>query len=388
MIRIMRTIKISLPLALLFLLSGHCKQIYNSPYVSPHTGYLVVEGYISGNTSTQFRLSRTIPLPGDSTIPMETNAQVQVEGSDNSIYPLPQQGNGIYGVDTLTLNPGAQYRLRINTVGGETYLSDYAPFRPTPAIDSINWNLEDSGGVDIYANTHDPTNSTHYYQWQFDETWEYHSAEDSYYKYRGDTTPVMVVPRLPSEHFYRCWHEGASTNILLGNSTKLSQDVIYRQQLNHISPGDQRLSVLYSILVRQYALTEDGYNFLTLMQKNTESLGSIFDVQPSETKGNIHCLTNPAEPVIGYVSAGTVQQQRIFINRTQLPKWNYYYNCENPDRSTPNIPDSIMALFGPNGGQTPVSVSLGPSVVWYNETYCLDCRQQGGSLLKPAFWPY
>jgi hypothetical protein len=81
----------------------------------------------------------------------------------------------------------------------------------------------------------------------------------------------------------------------------------------------QQLSVLYSIFVRQYALTEDGYNFLSLMQSNTESLGTIFDPQPSQLKGNIQCLTNPNEPVVGYVSAGTVQQQRIFISRNQLP---------------------------------------------------------------------
>src|ERR1700721_98996 len=149
-----------LKLKILLLLSGlaasqwRCVQKYNSPYVSPPTGYLVVEGYITGNGPTQFTLSRTIPLPGDSAIPMETGAKVQVEGNDNTIYPLVQQGNGIYGIDTLSLNPAAQYRLRINTSDGEQYLSDYVPYVATPPIDSISW-VYNSAGVNIYANTHD-----------------------------------------------------------------------------------------------------------------------------------------------------------------------------------------------------------------------------------------
>ena len=44
-----------------------------------------------------------------------------------------------------------------------------------------------------------------------------------------------------------------------------------------------------------------------LMQKNAESLGSIFDEQPTQITGNIHSVTNPSEQVIGYVSAGTVE---------------------------------------------------------------------------------
>ena len=86
-----------------------CKDPYISPYKAPPTGYLVVEGYISGNTTTQFTLSHTIELPGDSTIPTEDGATVQVEGNDNTVYPLHGQGTGIYSsVDTLSLNQQVQ----------------------------------------------------------------------------------------------------------------------------------------------------------------------------------------------------------------------------------------------------------------------------------------
>src|ERR1700761_113578 len=127
-------------LLFLFLLGAtwSCKDPYVSPYSKPATGYLVVEGYISGNSVTQFTLNRTITLPGDSALPTEDGATVLVQGSDSSFYPLKGIGNGIYSsVDTMKLNPQLQYRLAITLQSGKQYQSDFVPFKATPALDSI-----------------------------------------------------------------------------------------------------------------------------------------------------------------------------------------------------------------------------------------------------------
>lgn len=360
-----------------------CVQTYVSPYKSPPTGYLVVEGYISANSPTQYSLSRTIELPGDSTIPAVTGASVQVQGSDSSLYTLPDQGNGTYGGTTLALNPAVQYRLSIQTPNGESYLSDFVPLKVTPPIDSVNWVYSQYNGVNIYVNTHDPNNATRYYQWTYDQTWQYLMPEESYFIYEsaGDT----VVPRQPDQLVYRCWINSPSTGLLLDNTTKLAQDIVYEYPLVNIPNNTQPLGSLYSIQVSQYALTVAGYNFLTQMQTNTELLGSIFDVQPTELVGNIHCLNNPAEQVIGYISAGTVQQQRIFIAENQLPYWEYYISCENPNYVVANVPDSLEFYFK-NGGYTPISQT--PAGQWIsNQSNCIDCTTLGGSNQKPSFWP-
>ena len=211
-----------------------CVQTYVSPYKSPPTGYLVVEGYVSANTVTRYTLSHTIPLPGDSTIPVETGAKVQVEGNDNSIYPLIEQGNGVYGEDTLPLNTAVQYRLRINTANGESYLSDFVPYKPTPAIDSVNW-VFNSNGVTIYTNTHDPANSTRYYQWTYEQTWSYYSAEASTLMYQASTN--SLIPRPPDQQIYECWMDFQSSNIVIGSTAKpLAQDVVYEFPLVQIPP--------------------------------------------------------------------------------------------------------------------------------------------------------
>jgi len=387
MTSIVRNIK-TISVLFLLLLLGQCKETYVSPYKSPATGYLVVEGYIAAGP-TRFTISRVIALPGDSSIPTESHAKVQVEGNDNSVYPLTEKGNGVYSADTLPLNATGQYRLRIQTNNGEAYLSDYTSFRVTPAIDSISWQ-QLGDGVHIYANTHDPANATRYYQWQFDETWQYHMAEFSYYKFqpKNDTYPRdTVVLRADTDFVYNCWSSAVSTPLLLGSSAKLAQDVIYLAPLQVIYNGTQRLDELYSILVRQYALTKDAYDYLSLMKANSESLGSIFDAQPTVLKGNIHCLNNPGEPVIGYISAGTIQQQRIFIRRGQLSYWTYNIACEGIDTFVRVGKQDTFFKFG---SFTPLDIMLfdGRPVGWTaNQNSCIDCRVLGGVTKRPSFWP-
>jgi len=209
------------------------------------------------------------------------------------------------------------------------------------------------------------------------------------YKYLKDQN--KVVDRPASEQIYFCWKNAASSKLILGNSTKLAQDVIYLQLLDQIPPNTQPIGILFSIMVNQYALTEDGYNFLTLMQKNTESLGSIFDAQPSVLKGNIHCLSNPNEQVIGFVSAGTLEQKRLFIYQSQIPDWRYYVSCSLPDTIVGLDSGSLIQFFA-NSSYIPIEQHYpmgGPPDGWVaNVISCADCRVQGGTTTKPDFWPF
>lgn len=382
-----------LTVVLLSLLLWQCKQSYVSPYSPPVQGYLVVEGFIAGNGPTQFTLSRVIRLPGDSAIPPVTKAKVQVEGTDNTVFPLTETSGGVYIANTLPLNAGVRYRLRISTTDGNNYLSDTVPYRITPPIDSINW-IQDGNGVTIYANTHDPANASRYYQWQYVETWEYTAAEYSMYEFKAKSRSNgadSAVSRPDSDYIYTCYQGGHSTSLLLASSAKLAQDVIYRQKLQFIPRASVQMSVLYSIIVTQTALTQDAYNFLSLMKSNTESLGSIFDAQPSGLKGNIHSLTHPDETVVGYVSAGTIEQQRIFIHSRDVRNWGYSFQCSEPDTLVfDDTRGKYVDQFFAAGDFIPLDRVYGPFgfMGWTaNAVSCVDCRIQGGTTKKPSFWP-
>jgi hypothetical protein len=359
-----------------------CLQTYVSPYKSPPTGYLVVEGFIATNAPTQFSLTRVIGLAGDSTIPAVGGATVRVQGSDSSLYRIPELSGGLYGGITLYLDPTLQYRLLIQTPNGESYASDFVTTKITPPIDSVNWIYDPNNGVNIYVNTHDPNNATHYYRWTCEQTWQYDMAELSLYVY--DPYTNTVVPRQPNQYVYTCWKDVRSTTVMLGNTSKLSKDIVYDYPLVNIPNNSQQLEDLYSIQVTQSALTADAYNYLNQLLANTESLGSLFDIQPTLLTGNIHCLNNAAEPVIGYVSAGTIEVSRIFISRSQVPGWEYYSRCYGNDFLVKDFPDTVRYFFA-SGLYTPVVQTVGGWTA--NGSYCVDCTSLGGSNVKPSFWP-
>jgi hypothetical protein len=371
----------------LLLAAAGCKEKFDLPTDSPETGYLVIEGVISpGPDSTQITLSRTNKT-NSSTRQMEKGARVQVEGEDNSVQLLAESFDGIY-TSVVNINAATQYRLRVKTVAGKEYLSSYVPVKITPPIDSISWQ-RDNGGVRLHFNTHDPQNDTRYYRWDYKETWEFHSAFRSFLKYGDGTNTIGFkdsVRFLYDSTVYKCWRSASSNNIILGSSAKLSSDVISKEPFLFIPGADRRLSVLYSIYVRQYGLTKEAYEFLEKMKKNTEGTGSIFDPQPSQLNGNITCVTNPGEVVIGFVSICSVEDKRLFIRNSEVPGWNYRTNCF--EARVRNNPDSIDVVRGAGLVPTDALETFNNFIVYFgvSERDCVECTRTGTNV-RPSFWP-
>jgi hypothetical protein len=296
------------------MLFASCKDVYNPTVKNADLNYLVVEGNIVLGDSTFIRLSRTVAVSDTSIIQPERNATVSVEADDGTSFQLQNQFDGIYFSPPLNIDVAKTYRLHIFTADGKEYASEYVPVNLTPPIDSISWKLDPNKGVTIYANTHDATNNTQYYRWQFVETWEHGPKYLSELIY--DETIEYVRKRKPEEQIYRCWNIVTSGQIILTSTTGLSADVVHEKPLVQIPYGSEKIDRVYSINVTQNALTKEAFEFWTNLSKNTEQLGSIFDPQPFADFGNIHCLTNAEEPVLGYISACSTTQTRIFI------KWN------------------------------------------------------------------
>jgi hypothetical protein len=318
----------------------------------------------------------------------ETLAKVQLQGRDNSIYNFTEAAGGNYTFTQLNLNASQQYRLYIKTREGKEYASDYVKVKIAPPIDSVRWIRENGGGMQIYVNTHDPKNNTWYYRWTTEETWEFHSVFYTSITYSRDATNRIngVKWRRPDGQvepkLFTCWKGENSTSLILGSSARLSVDSIYKP-LIFIPYSSWKLSVLYSLMVKQYALSKEEYEFLAKMKTNSEETGNVFGRQPSELKGNIHCLSNPAEPVIGYIGIANRQEKRIWISRSDVPDWRYSMQCETHDVSrdsaefysnfTPTSPTEIDAF-----GVIQFYVAATPS--------CVDCTLRGSNV-KPSFWP-
>ena len=381
----LRVTKVIVLITLLF----SCREAYTPPQITANINYLVVEGLINtGTDSTIIKLSRTVRLNAKTTTQTETHAIVTVESDANASYPLKEITPGTYASAALGLSNTSRYRLRIitNTNTHTTYLSDFTMAKDSPPIDSVGYTIQPNG-LQVYVNTHDATNNTRYYRWDYVETWEFHPMFDA--NYIVNATGQIVV-RTAAQDIYTCWHTSASTDVALASSAKLTQDVIYNTVITTVPSASEKVSLGYSILVKQYALTLDAFNFWQNLKKNTELLGSIFDAQPSQIQGNIHNITDSTEPVFGYVSAGTSQQKRITVFYTSWPQgWgsdkSAYNNC---------LEDSVLikdeAIFqGGAPNQIPLDILFDkgyPIGYWGSSRQCVDCNLRGTNK-KPSFWP-
>lgn len=362
-----------------------CKEKYELPESAVDKNYLVVEGFINnGNALTEIKLSRTVKPQDTAYIMPEQNATVTVFGESGEVYNLTEENPGVYKGGPFSLDQSVKYGLKIQTTNGKEYESELSEVKTTPVIDSVSW-IREENGVRIYTTTHDPANASKYYAWRFDETWEFFSYSWSTYQYQESDT--SMIPRRDPESIYRCWQSARSTNILIGSSAKLSEDVIYMAPLTFVPDDSWKMSARYSILVNQRVLSKGAYDYLEKMKKNSEQLGSIFDPQPSSSGGNIRCISDPAEIVIGYMYVSSEVEHRIFIDRSQLPGWRYRFSCEND--TVPNIKDSLAYFFGAVKWQAIAPItSMGGAITGYSASsyVCMDCTLRGTNV-KPDFWP-
>jgi hypothetical protein len=377
----------------ILLIIGGCKEAFEPQIPADKNNLLVVEGFINtGLKATVIKLSRTASMGKAFKINAELKAKVSIEGETNSTYMLLEKPNGIYSSLPLNLPINERYRLRIKTANGKEYLSDFTEVKNSPPIDSVSWRKE-NGGVQIYVNTHDPKNNTHYYQWDYKETWEIYSPFLSNLEYKADHLPQSYVGVLPRRKFKygaierakyydsACWKSDSLKQILLGTSIKLSEDIIHLKPITYIPPAAEKICFKYSILVKQTSLTKEAFEYLQNMKKSSEQLGSIFDPQPSDISGNIHCVTHPDELVVGYISAGDVTEKRIFINTSEVHPWGYDMGCIEIEEDSIDVSSLGKSIYPSNyrdNGYTLFMVAANRE--------CIDCTFRGSNI-KPTFWP-
>jgi hypothetical protein len=358
-----------------------CIEPYDPPLDDSNIDLLVVNGFLDASAGTAtIALSRTQPVKSTEKSPPETGAYVYIEDDMGMLYPLSERMPGNYygvvsGNDTDT-----RYRLVIETGNGREYVSGFIAIVETPPLDSISYSITNDG-VQFEVNTHDPTNVSRHYRWKYVETYEYHSPFTSNYMF----TETEIVERPPDQAINVCWKTNASTNIIVGSNQHLKESVTSKVQVAFVPKGSIKLTVKYSLLVQQQALTPEEYNYWLNLQKSTEQLGGLFDPLPSEVTGNIKSTTSPAEKVLGYFGGGIVRELRRTVRQEQLPREVVGYNGNYC------VLDTLLLEDIPNVSRATLFIGEAHNAVFLigytsSTANCIDCRVSGGTTEMPAFW--
>lgn len=359
------------------------------PPSKDYENLLVVEAILhDGDEAFVVNLSRSIPIDTVGFVP-ETGALVSVSDNTGNIYDMTEYTPGIYvSSPSFSGQTGRVYQLHIETTQGRRYQSDSVLLRETPPIDSIYYKYEERvttesqnniPGLQIYLTTHDSENSTWYYRWEFEETWEFRSLYNSLQIWNDG----IIEERIDQVH--RCWKHNTSRNVLVSTSKNLNKDIISEFPVVFVSNSTDKLGIKYSILVRQYALSEASYTYWKEQENINENLGTLFDPQPYVIKGNVYNPDDENEIVLGYFDASSVQEKRIFITKGEYPSFetlNNYAHCN----------DTIVSYFQirsllDEGYMLAGEVAEPTSGVRYLLSYesCIDCTIFGTNV-EPYFW--
>ena len=351
------------------------------PEIEDAQSTIVIDGLITNKIAPYtVKISRSFAYDETDGDPV-LNAIVAIEGDDGSNAVLQEKDAGIYvtNPDAFIGKTDVRYRLIVETVEGDRFESAFEKLNPAPPITNIEYRVEEKEtsdpdkniqGIQLYLDTQDPENKTHYYRWEYTETWEF-------------VVPVAVLEKPDI-----CYKTSVSKNISITSTTNLTQDKVVNFPLRFVSGESSRLSRRYSILIKQYSLSQEAYNYWRHLLEVNQNQGTLFDPIPYSLKGNVYNTGDTRKEVIGYFSASGISEKRIFITKNDLPEdlsqGSELIGC-NTREDEWNEQEEPRIFPGWTYIYSYFDVRRGNVNVYVNFMACSDCSLSGNPE-KPDFW--
>ena len=141
----------------------------------------------------------------------------------------------------------------------------------------------------------------------------------------------LGLRRLSEFFWLNCWITTPSASIIVASTDKNPVNSLKGFTVRSIGPGQPLLFARYSILVKQYSLDADLYNYWKRLKDVNENPGGIYSKMPAHVYGNITCCDGSGK-VLGYFAASSVKEKRFFISRSdnyQMETTQYFGVCQS-----------------------------------------------------------
>jgi hypothetical protein len=361
-----------------------------TPNITGSNNLLVVEGSISNeNKQHQVTLTRTSKL-NDLTVIPEKGATVQLQIGNGITLPLTESKPGVYLTPTFSGVVGTTYKLLISTSDKKTYASKEVTLKETPPIGQVYakypaYNAAGVKGIQIYLDAEDVSNKTQFYRWEYEETYEIKTPFPSKFVWLGGNNITYRLQAVDN-----CWASDTSSNVNIKSTKGFLNARVTAQPIKFIPATSPEMVLKYSILIKQYALSEDAYLFWQQLQSVNETQGSLYDIQPGEVPGNLFPV-NHEEAVLGYFDAATVSKKRSFFTPKDFEEVGFrppafLRSCFETDPILVPIEKlgEVMEIY-----QTSLTIydamGEGPAYVLLLRIPCCNCTSQG-TTIKPDYW--
>ena len=379
--------KIIIPLFIFITLAG-CIEPF-TPNIDESQESLVIEGQITDQEGYHYiHISRTAPYNDPHKIP-EPDCHVEVVDNKGNIFEFYESEPGIYRQWMYKdyLNIGTLFKVKVITADGNKYESDFDKLlSPSPPIDSVYYQIEVREtydpdfplyGIQFYIDLDAPDDFSRNYRWELEETWEYQAKYRIQYYYDG----ILHFMKNPYS-LYHCWRTDSIPQIFTSTTRYSISNKINKFPLQFVSNQSNKLKIKYSLLVKQYSLSNAAYDYWYQLQKQGQESGGLYETQPARVRGNISNINDSEEVVLGFFNASSVSNKRVFVSEA----FNFGFpgtlcrldtiGPENPLHSYILYPVYLISLSELGQGP-PYATGAG---------ICFDCREGGGKTEKPYFW--
>lgn len=379
--------KAKLILFLVFALLLGCEKAFDPKIKGSDASKYVIDGGIFAGADVQtVHISLTSPISEPKQKPVN-GCQVSIVDDRGNNFSLQDMGNGDYqaNIGQEFLSVGTAFKLIVITLEGSRLQSDFDTLLACPAIKSVYYEIENhegnnpediTPGAQFYLDYKGSNTDSRKMHWELMETYEYHSMYPREWIYDG--VVHHIVPRDSS--LMVCWRTAQVPEIYTLTTSNLNENAYNKLPLHFVSNRSVRFEYGYSLLVKQFSLTDAAFNYWDQMRQNSLLGGSLYETQPLAVKGNMNDLSNPDQEVLGYFGASQLQTQRIFTTNPGLIL-NYTSSC------SPSVLRKGLREIDPiNYPAYLLANGLSYSKVWLNDE-CVDCTSLGGVNVKPDFWP-
>jgi hypothetical protein len=246
---------------------------------------LVVEGWITDQPGPyQIRLSFTNNFNDPAPNPKVLNARVRVDDSEGRSHDFTEVSNGVYGSDIDWKGEvGFEYTCTVLLEDGTTIVSTAELLGAPPDLDSLFYkevfpaNIIDGIIQEEFflgSIIQDPADVDNYYRWRISQNGNR----------LNDVQSIIIF----------------SDRFVNGNEFQLEVPQILFGRLD-------------TVVVQQEAISEDAFEYFSLLVAQATTLGQSSGTAPAILRGNLNNVDNPDDIILGFFGTAAITSDTIII---------------------------------------------------------------------------
>ncbi|GAA3764093.1 DUF4249 domain-containing protein [Flavobacterium ginsengiterrae] len=377
------------------LLLNGCTETY--PLVTNrYEDVLIVEANLTNELKKQeIKLTKSARFEDESYL-TESGAEVFITDDTGNQFNFSEDSDKYVSTVEFQAVPNTKYQLHINTKDGRSFASSPETLTTITPMQSVVAAIEqkdDVNGVGIRVNSFDPTSTSTYYRFEFEETYKVIAPKWLPIKLQWNNGAPAFSPN--SSDTKTCYGSKKSVELMLLNTNKLKEDRV-DYLIRFISDQDYIITHRYSILVKQYVESLGAYNYYNTLNKTAASGGTIVSpTQPGLLLGNLKSINSDSK-IAGYFDVCSVSTERMYFNYEDLFPGKfpppYYTDCtqfcyaEEPNNP---VPCTHCCYYGQDEPLGKITYFSGDGIntveTYWVDAPCGDCTKIASNI-KPIFW--